>query len=106
MTYRVELTASAHADLCELIDFIASDSPPAAERLLAALEARILALADFPERGSPPRELLELGIRDYRQVIEPPVRILYRLHDDRVVVYLIADSRRDMQRLLARRLLG
>nr|WP_276316693.1 type II toxin-antitoxin system RelE/ParE family toxin [Halomonas flagellata] len=100
------MTASAHVDLRELIDFIASDSPPAAERLLAALEARILALADFPDRGSHPRELLELGLRDYRQVIEPPVRIVYRRHDDRVVVYLIADSRRDMQRLLARRLLG
>lgn len=106
MTSRVELTVSAHADLRELIDFIAEDSPPAAQRLLAALEARILALADFPERGSHPRELLELGIQEYRQVIEPPVRILYRQHDERVVVYLIADNRRDMQRLLARRLLG
>lgn len=106
MTHRVELTSSAHADLRELIDFIASDSPPAAERMLAALEARIVALAEFPERGSHPRELLELGIRDYRQIIEPPVRIIYRQHDQRVVVYLIADSRRDMQRLLARRLLS
>ncbi|MFY0991233.1 type II toxin-antitoxin system RelE/ParE family toxin [Halomonas sp. C05BenzN] len=106
MALRVELTASAFEDLRELHDFIAEDSPPAAEQLLAAIEARIMSLGQYPERGSHPRELLELGIRDYRQVIEPPVRILYRRLDDRVVVYLIADSRRDMQRLLARRLLG
>jgi toxin ParE1/3/4 len=106
VTCRVELTASANADLCDLIEFIAEGSPAAAKRLLTALETRILALAEFPERGSHPRELLELGILDYRQVMEPPVRIIYRLHDERVVVYLIADSRRDMQRLLARRLLG
>ncbi|QTF93061.1 type II toxin-antitoxin system RelE/ParE family toxin [Halomonas sp. BM-2019] len=106
MTHRVELTASAFADLRELIDFIAEDSPPAAQRLLAAIETRIMSLGEHPERGSHPRELLELGIRDYRQVIEPPVRIIYRRHDDRVVVYLIADSRRNMPRLLARRLLS
>ena len=105
MALRVELTASAFEDLRELHDFIAEDSPPAAEQLLAAIEAR-MSLGEFPERGSHPRELLELGIREYRQVIEPPVRILYRQHDERLIVYLIAHSRRDMQRLLARRLLG
>ena len=106
MALRVELTASAFEDLRELHDFIAEDSPPAAEQLLAAIEARIMSLGEFPERGSHPRELLELGIREYRQVIEPPVRILYRQHDERLIVYLIAHSRRDMQRLLTRRLLG
>ncbi|WP_163558987.1 type II toxin-antitoxin system RelE/ParE family toxin [Halomonas sp. NO4] len=106
MTWRVELTASAFDDLRELIDFIAEDSPPAAQRLLASIEARIDALGEFPERGSHPRELMELGIHEYRQVFEPPVRIIYRRHDDRVIVYLIANSRRDLQRLLARRLLS
>ncbi|MDR5893038.1 type II toxin-antitoxin system RelE/ParE family toxin [Halomonas mongoliensis] len=106
MALQVELTASAFEDLRELYDFIAEDSPPAAERLLAAIEARIMSLGQHPERGSHPRELLELGIRDYRQVIEPPVRILYRQHRERLIVYLIAHSRRDMQRLLARRLLS
>ncbi|PKQ02736.1 MAG: plasmid stabilization protein, partial [Alphaproteobacteria bacterium HGW-Alphaproteobacteria-11] len=31
---------------------------------------------------------------------------IYRTIDKRVVIYLIADGRRDMQSLLARRLLG
>ncbi|MFB9147466.1 type II toxin-antitoxin system RelE/ParE family toxin [Halomonas alkalicola] len=106
MALRVELTASAFEDLRELYEFIAEDSPPAAEQLLTAIEGRLASLGELPERGSHPRELLELGIRDYRQVIEPPVRILYRQHGERLIVYLIAHSRRDMQRLLARRLLG
>jgi toxin ParE1/3/4 len=106
LALRVEFTASAFEDLRELCDFIAEDSPPAAEQLLAAIEGRIMSLGQHPERGSHPRELLELGIREYRQVIEPPVRILHRQHDERLIVYLIAHSRRDMQRLLSRRLLG
>ena len=106
MTYRVELTASAFEDLRELYDFIAEDSPQAAAQLLNAIEGRLASLGEFPERGNHPRELLELGIREYRQVIEPPVRLLYRQHEERIIVYLIAHERRDMQRLLARRLLS
>ncbi|MFW6346299.1 MAG: type II toxin-antitoxin system RelE/ParE family toxin [Halomonas sp.] len=106
MALQVELTASAFEDIRELHDFIAEDSSQAADQLLVAIEARIMSLGQHPERGSHPRELLELGIRDYRQVIEPPVRILYRQHDQRIIIYLIAHQRRDMQRLLARRLLS
>jgi toxin ParE1/3/4 len=35
-----------------------------------------------------------------------PWRVVYRVIGDRVVVYLIVDGRRDMQTVLARRLLG
>ncbi|GAA5177892.1 MULTISPECIES: type II toxin-antitoxin system RelE/ParE family toxin [Halomonadaceae] len=107
MSHHVQLTRSAAADLRELYDFIAdTDSPAAADGVLDRLQARMQSLSEFPVRGGHPKELLELGIRDYRQLVEPPARILYRLHGNRVVIYLIADSRRDMQRLLARRLLG
>jgi len=62
-------------------------------------------LATFPERGSHPKELLQLGIRDYRQTYFKPYRVIYRVVGQRVYVYLIVDGRRDMQTLLARRLL-
>lgn len=35
-----------------------------------------------------------------------PYRLVYRVAGERVYVYLIADGRRDMQSLLARRLLA
>jgi toxin ParE1/3/4 len=35
-----------------------------------------------------------------------PYRIIYYLSDDRVIIVLIADGRRDMRSLLAQRLLG
>jgi toxin ParE1/3/4 len=63
-------------------------------------------LATFPERGSYPKELLALGIREYRQAFFKPYRLIYRVIGKRVFIYLIADGRRDMQSLLFRRLLG
>ena len=63
-------------------------------------------LAQFPERGSYPKELVTLGIKDYRQTAFKPYRVIYRVLGSQVVVYLIVDGRRDMQSVLARRLLG
>jgi toxin ParE1/3/4 len=64
------------------------------------------ALSTFPERGSHPKQLLALGIKDYRQTFFKPYRLIYRTIGQRVYVYLIVDGRREMQSLLARRLLG
>jgi toxin ParE1/3/4 len=60
----------------------------------------------LPARGSYPRELLDLGIKEYRQVFFKPYRLIYRVVARDVIVFVIADGRRDMQSLLARRLLG
>jgi len=63
-------------------------------------------LARFPERGNCPRELLALGIKDYRQTAFKPCRVIYRILGRQVVIDVIVDGRRDVQNLLARRLLG
>jgi toxin ParE1/3/4 len=63
-------------------------------------------LAHFPERGSYPKELLALGIKEYRQTSFKPYRVIYRVLDRQVLIYLIVDGRRDMQSLLSRRLLA
>lgn len=77
-----------------------------ANRVLDRLMKVVDSLAQFPERGSHPKELVALGIREYRQTALKPYRVIYRVIGNQVVIYLIADGRRDMQSMLARRLLG
>lgn len=104
--HEVFLTRDAERDLEEIYDYIAAQhSPAAARHVLDRVEKSIVSLGTFPERGSFPKELLALGIRDYRQVFFKPYRVIYRTIETRVYVYLIVDGRRDMQSLLARRLL-
>lgn len=107
MRFEVLLTAGALDDLSEIVEFIAAhDSAENAARVLDKLEQVLAGLAEFPARGSHPRELLELGIREYRQVFFKPYRLIYRVEAKRVYVHVVADGRRDMQSLLGRRLLG
>lgn len=107
MRYDVLLTEGAERDLEELYDYIAEfDSPENADHVLDRLMEVIEGLATFPERGAYRKELLALGIREYRQAFFEPYTVIYRVIGKQVVIYLIADGRRDMQTLLARRLLG
>ena len=106
MRFEVLLTAGALDDLQEIAEYIAThDSPAHADRVLDRLEQAVAGLAELPERGSHPKELLELGIREYRQVFFKPYRLIYRVTGGKVYVHLVVDGRRDMQSLLSRRLL-
>ncbi len=107
MRWKVLLTAGAERDLEALHAYITNyDSPTQADYVLERLLKVADDLATFPERGAHPHELLALGIREYRQVFFKPYRLIYRIIDKRVVIVVIADGRRDMQTLLAQRLLG
>jgi toxin ParE1/3/4 len=107
MAFAVLLTNDAARDLEELHDFIAAhDAPQQADYVLEHIEKVFSSLSDFPERGAYPRELVALGIREYREVFFKPYRIIYRVIDRNVYVMSITDGRRDMQSLLQKRLLG
>jgi toxin ParE1/3/4 len=106
MPFAVLLTNDAARDLDELYDYVAlSDAPEKADCVLEEIERVFSSLSESPERGAYPKELLALGIREYREVFFKPYRIIYRVAGDRVYILLIADGRRDMQTLLERRLL-
>jgi len=106
MLFAVLLTNDAARDLEELYDYIAlHDAPQRADYVLEQVEKAFSTLSEFPERGAYPKELVSLGIREYREIFFKPYRIIYRVIEKNIYVLLIVDGRRDMQTLLQRRLL-
>ncbi len=107
MLFAVLLTNDAARDLDELYDYIGlHDAPQKADYVLEQIEKALSSLSEFPERGAYPKELLALGIHEYREIFFKPYRIIYRVIDKKAYVLMIADGRRDMQTLLQRRLIG
>jgi len=107
MVFAVLLTNDAASDLEGIYDYIAfHDSPRKADYVLDQIEKAFSSLSEFPERGVYPKELLALGVREYREIFFKPYRIIYRIMDRNVYVLLIVDGRRDLQSLLQRRLLN
>ena len=105
--FEVLLTKGAEQDLEAIYDYISEFYCMAsANYVLDELMEVVKRLSRFPERGSFPKELVVLGIKEYRQTSFKPYRVIYRVTGSQVIIYLIADGRRDMQSVLARRLLG
>ncbi|MEH6649450.1 MAG: type II toxin-antitoxin system RelE/ParE family toxin [Motiliproteus sp.] len=106
MPIPVFLTDDASRDLEELYDYIEThDTPERADYVLNQIEEAFSSLSDNPDRGAYPKELLAIGLRDYREIYFKSYRIIYRIIADNAYVVVIADGRRDMQALLQRRLL-
>ena len=106
MPFAVQLTDDAACDLEEIIDYLSRrDAPGRAEHVLERIEQDLPRVVRVPRTRQPPEGMLELGIREYREVFFKPYRIIYRVIGDGVYVLVIADGRRDMRALLQRRLL-
>lgn len=105
--FEVLLTEGVEQDLEAIHDYISEfDCVANASYVLDELMDVVESLSKFQERGSYPKELVSLGIKEYRQTFFKPYRLIYRITGSQVIIYLIADGRRDMQSVLARRLLG
>lgn len=91
-------TEPALSDLDAIADYIALDKPEAARRLVARVFHHVEQLAELPESGSIPQEFRDSR---YRQIIEPPCRVLYRYDGERVLVLYV---QRHEQKLTRRRL--
>ncbi|MDR3671006.1 MAG: type II toxin-antitoxin system RelE/ParE family toxin [Holophaga sp.] len=106
MLYQVLLTEGAERDLETIHGYLlAAESRAQADQMLDQLQVVAASLARFPARGTLPKELKALGIMDFRQVFCKPYRVIYRVLEQRVIISLIADGRRELQTLLESRLL-
>ena len=106
MRYRVLLAEDAERDVEDLYRFIAArDGAEMAQRILTEIESACADLEEFPARGNVPKELASIGISEYRELHHKPWRMIYRIIGTDVVVYCVADGRRDMQAFLERRLI-
>jgi toxin ParE1/3/4 len=67
MSWMVLLTDDAARDLEDLYNYISMhDVPGKADHVLEKLEKAFGSLSENPHRGAYPKELLSIGVREYR----------------------------------------
>lgn len=107
MNYFVRWSADAERDLEDIADYIAAnDSLERAQYVIDKIMTAVGLLTTLPDKGNYPKELEAFGNREYRQIFFKPYRLIYQVAGKYVTVMLVADGRRDMPTLLAKRLLG
>lgn len=103
--YDVFMTENAERDLNEIILYIAQDNIDIALTIYDRLKTKVLSLKTFPEKGRVVPELLDQHIKDYRELIEAPWRIMYKIDGRIVTVLTILDGRRNISDVLTMKLL-
>jgi plasmid stabilization system protein ParE len=77
---------TALADLVSIAEYIAIYNPAAAGKLVRKIRRHIDQLADHPKLGT---ALPIKAAHRYRQVVEPPCRVIYRISGDSVLIVAI-----------------
>jgi toxin ParE1/3/4 len=95
---------TAASDLAAVLDHIAAEHPDAAREVLRRIHERAQTLNALSTRGRVVPELRDIGASQYRELIERPWRLIYRIDRDRIVVLALLDARRDLAALLLERL--
>ena len=75
-TYKVFWTESALTDLQEIIDYISRDSISTAVSIYNKIKLKCEQLKTHPEKYRIIPELSDIGIKEYREIIYSPYRIL------------------------------
>jgi plasmid stabilization system protein ParE len=88
-------TEPALADLDAIADYIAIESRQAAVALVQRVFAHVGQLAAHPNSGSRPQEFSRTT--RYRQIVEPPCRIFYRVDGRRVLILYVMRSERKLR---------
>jgi toxin ParE1/3/4 len=102
--FSVTVTQTAEDDIDEIILYIAEDEAAMALKILDRLQKAINSLKYFPERGRRVPELLDKNIKEYRELIETPWRIIYKVENNDVRVITVIDGRRNVQDILTKKL--
>ncbi len=104
--YKVNFVSEGEEDLFQIYKYVfLNDSENNAEKLYLKLREKCLLLQKFPERGHIPSELSLLEVRDFLEIHCKPYRIIYRVIKREVFIHCIIDGRRNIQEILAERLL-
>ena len=89
---KVHWTDTAWNHLDSIYNFIAQDSPAYAKRMVDRLTRRSQQIGKFPFSG---RSVPEYDMKQIREVIEGPYRIIYYIKPDQIDVLAVLHGARD-----------
>ena len=93
----VHWTNNAIANLIDIYEYIAHDSPVYAKRVTDMMTRRSEQIAYFPMSG---RIVPEYDADDIREIIENPYRIIYRIKPNQIDVLAIIHCSQHLPELL------
>lgn len=108
MSYQSWFTDNAKADVKELKGYVVQNwSKQVWKTALDQIRHAVSILENQPYTSAVCQDLAALGITDYRQMLTGKNRIIYAVDaaNNRIIIHIICDQKRDLQTLLMLRLI-
>lgn len=102
--YQVIVPPSVKKDLREIVEYDYEVNRTYSEKIFRKLVERISELEGFPEKGRVVPELQDHNIATYKELIEDPYRIIYKVLNDEVLLVSVIDGRRNVENVLIKKL--
>jgi len=102
--FKVIVPPSVKKDLREIVEYYYEVNKSYSQKLFNSLVERISELETFPEKGRIVPELRDHNIETYKELIEDPYRIIYRIMKDEVLLVSVMDGRRNVEEVLIKKL--
>ena len=93
MAFQIRFSPKSVEDIEAIFEYYILINQRAAEEIYSSIILRAETLEEFAERGRMVPELLDEGIKKYRELIEGNFRIIYRISENYVEVVRVIDSR-------------
>ena len=90
-------TSPALDNLNDIAEYIDLSNSLASKKLVQKVFDIISRLAEHPDSGKRPKELINLN---YREVIVNPCRVFYKVDNDKVYILHVMRQERDLRRFL------
>jgi len=102
--FRVIVPPSVKKDLRDIVEYYYEVNKSYSRKIFSTLVERISELQTFPEKGRVVPELRDHNIETYKELIEEPYRIIYRILKDEVLLVSVIDGRRNVEEILIKKL--
>jgi antitoxin ParD1/3/4 len=97
---RFRLSLEAAQDVIDIFEYIAQDSPDAAERVRSEIFDALIGLIEFPGKGHRRDDLTRQSVLFWPV---PPYLVIYRQESDPLEIVAVLHGKRNIKKILAAR---
>jgi toxin ParE1/3/4 len=106
MAYKIVWSHDAGDELVEIISYYKySAGKNIARNVYLKIKNRVKRLVDNPRIGKIVQTLKDIGMNDYRQLIETPWIIYYRIEKEMIFIISVIDGRRNIEEILYKKII-
>jgi toxin ParE1/3/4 len=106
MKYKINWSKDAGEEFIEIISWYKYNvGKNIAQKIYSKINAQIKKLKNMPGIGKPAQILKDIGVNDYRQIVQDNWMVYYKVEGQNVNIISVIDGRRNLEEILYKKII-